>query len=83
VYEGTLAVSLYDHVKPEHRSSAAAIVLLVANLLAAPSAAMLGWIGDHASLGMAVSWMAGLFVLAAGLLGHYAYRHDIPTGVSR
>ncbi|MBM3763320.1 MAG: MFS transporter [Acidobacteria bacterium] len=83
IYEGTLAVSLYDHVKPQHRSSAAAIVLLVANLLAAPSAALLGWISDRAELGMAVSAMSVMFVFAAGLLGHYAYRHDIPTGVSR
>lgn len=83
VYEGTLAVSLYDHVRAEHRSSAAAMVLLVANLLAAPSSAILGWISDHASLSLAVSSLSVFFLFAAALLGHYAYKHDIPTGVSR
>ena len=49
-YEGTLAVALYDLVGPKQRSSAAAVVLLLANLLSAPSAALLGWIADHADL---------------------------------
>ena len=49
-YEGTLAVALYDMVGPKQRSSNAAVVLLLANLLSAPSAALLGWIADHADL---------------------------------
>ena len=68
VYEGTIAVTLYDFVAPEYRSSAAAMVLLIANLLAAPSAAMLGWISDHAPLPAAISSLAVLFPLAAGIL---------------
>ena len=68
IYEGTIAVTLYDFVAPEHRSAAAAIVLLIANLLAAPSAALLGYIGDHAPINTAISALALLFPLAAWIL---------------
>lgn len=68
IYEGTLAVSLYDHVSARYRSSAAAVVLLLANLLAAPSSAVLGWISDRADLNQAVSWLSVFFVMAAALL---------------
>jgi MFS family permease len=67
-YEGTLAVALYDLVGPKQRSSAAAVVLLLANLLSAPSAALLGWIADHADLNRAVSLLSLCFVLAAAIL---------------
>jgi MFS transporter, Spinster family, sphingosine-1-phosphate transporter len=67
-YEGTLAVALYDLVGPKQRSSAAAVVLLLANLLSAPSAALLGWIADHAELNRAVSLLSLCFVLAAAIL---------------
>ncbi|MBY0507990.1 MAG: MFS transporter [Bryobacteraceae bacterium] len=68
IYEGTLAVSLYDFVAPAHRASAAALVLLVANLLAAPSAAILGYIGDRAPLQPALAGLAVFFPLAAAIL---------------
>jgi MFS family permease len=68
IYEGTLAVSLYDHVPPAHRSSAAAVVLLLANLLAAPSSAILGRIADTANLNQAVSALSALFLLASFIL---------------
>lgn len=68
IYEGTLAVSLYDFVAPRHRSSAAALVLLIANLLGSPSAALLGWWKDHATLGPAVSSLGLCFLAAATTL---------------
>lgn len=68
IYEGTIAVTLYDFVKPEHRSAAAAIVLVIANLLAAPSSALLGYVSDHAPLNLAISGLAVLFPLAGGVL---------------
>ena len=68
IYEGTIAVTLYDFVEPRFRSSAAAVVLLIANALAAPSSALLGWISDHADLGLAVSLLSVCFVIAAALL---------------
>lgn len=68
IYEGTIAVVLYDFVKPEHRSSAAALVLVIANLLSAPSSALLGWISDRAPLGTAVSWMSLCFAAGAIVL---------------
>jgi predicted MFS family arabinose efflux permease len=71
-YEGTLAVALYDHVGPNQRSSAAAVVLVLANLLSAPSSALLGWIADRAELNQAVSLLSLCFVLAAAILFHAA-----------
>lgn len=68
VYLGSLAVSLYDFVEPRYRSSAAAVVLLLANLLASPSSALLGWIGDRTSLNTAVSALSLSFLLAAAIL---------------
>ncbi len=68
IYEGTIAVTLYDFVKPEHRSAAAAIVLVIANFLAAPSSALLGYVGDHAPLNTAIGCLAVLFPVAAGIL---------------
>jgi MFS family permease len=68
VYEGTIAVTLYDYVDAKYRSSAAAVVLVIANLLAAPSAALLGWAGDRASLGLAVSGLSVFFAVGAGVL---------------
>jgi len=68
IYEGTIAVSLYDFVLPEHRSSAAALVLLIANVMAAPSSAILGWISDRAPLNVAVGSMSACFVAGAGVL---------------
>lgn len=68
VYEGTLAVSLYDHVPARHRSSAAAVVLLLANLLAAPSSAVLGWASDYSDINQAVQYLSVFFVLASTLL---------------
>jgi hypothetical protein len=68
MYEGTIAVTLYDFVRPEHRASAAAVVLLIANLLASPSSALLGWIGDHANLPTAVSGLSVCFLIASALL---------------
>ncbi len=68
IYEGTIAVTLYDHVKPEFRSSAAAVVLVFANLLSAPSSAVLGWIADRSDLNRAVSMLSICFVVAAALL---------------
>jgi MFS family permease len=68
IYEGTIAVALYDFVRPEHRSSAASLVLLIANLLAAPSSALLGWISDRAPLGNSISAMSLSFLLAAFIL---------------
>ena len=68
VYEGTLAVSLYDHVDARYRSSAAAVVLLLSNLLAAPSGAILGFIKDHWDINTAISWLAILFVIASIVL---------------
>lgn len=68
VYVGTIAVTLYDYVEPRFRSSAAAVVLVIANALAAPSSAWLGWVSDHADLGMSVSALSLFFVIAAGLL---------------
>ncbi len=68
IYEGTIAVSLYDFVRPEHRSSAAAFVLLIANLMAAPSSWILGWISDRAPLNYAVSAMSLCFATGAVIL---------------
>lgn len=68
IYEGTIAVALYDFVLPEHRSSAAALVLLIANVMAAPSSAMLAWISDRALLNMAVSSMSLCFLAGAAVL---------------
>jgi len=68
IYEGTLAVSLYDYVPAKFRSSAAAVVLLLANLLAAPSAAILGFASDHADLRWPLSSLALFLLIAAGLL---------------
>jgi MFS family permease len=68
IYEGTIAVALYDFVLPEHRSSAAALVLLIANVMAAPSSAMLGWISDRAPLNLAVSSMSLCFLAGAIVL---------------
>lgn len=68
IYEGTIAVTLYDFVAPRYRASAAAVVLLIANLLASPSSALLGWIGDRADLGVAVSGLSACFVLGAAIL---------------
>ena len=67
-YEGTLAVALYDHVGPQQRSSAAAVVLLLANLLSAPSSALLGWIADRTELNRTVSLLSFCFVIAAAIL---------------
>ncbi|MDX2267909.1 MAG: MFS transporter [Bryobacter sp.] len=67
VYEGTIAVTLYAYVRPEHRASAAAVVLVVANLLAAPSSALLGWAADVADIQMAVRGL-GVFFLAGALV---------------
>lgn len=78
-YEGTLAVALYDLVGPRQRSSAAAVVLLLANLLSAPSAALLGWIADHADLNRAVSLLSLCFVLAAAIL---LYATRLPASAS-
>jgi MFS family permease len=68
IYEGTIAVTLYDYVDAKYRSSAAAVVLVIANLLAAPSAALLGWAGDRASLSVAVSGLSVFFAVGAGVL---------------
>ncbi len=68
MYEATIAVTLYDYVPPQYRSSAAAVVLLLANLLAAPSAAVLGWLGDQSHLTTSIRLLSILFVLAAGIL---------------
>jgi predicted MFS family arabinose efflux permease len=68
IYEGTLAVSLYDFVLPRYRSSAAAVVLVLANLLASPSAALLGWFADRAGLSLAVSWLSLFFLASAAVL---------------
>jgi MFS family permease len=78
IYEGTLAVSLYDFVAPQHRSSAAALVLLIANLLASPSAALLGWWKDQAALGPAVSSL-GLCFLAAAITLWFSRRLPLPS----
>ena len=72
-YEGTLAVALYDHVTPRQRASAAAVVLLLANLLSAPSSALLGWIADRTELNLTVSLLSLCFVVAAAIL-YYAAR---------
>jgi MFS family permease len=74
IYEGTLAVTLYDYVEPRFRSSAAAVVLVIANALAAPSSAWLGWVADHADMGTSVSALCFLFLIAAWLL--YSTRHQ-------
>lgn len=68
IYEGTIAVTLYDFVAPRYRASAAAVVLLLANLLASPSSAALGWIADHADLNQAVSGLSVCFVVGAAIL---------------
>lgn len=75
IYEGTIAVALYDFVKPEHRSSSAALVLLIANVMASPSSALLGWISDRAPLNVAVSSMSLCFVIGAAVL---AYSRNLP-----
>lgn len=81
IYEGTLAVSLYDFVQPQFRSSAAAVVLLLANLLAAPSSALLGFIADHWDLHLAVSLLSLCFLAAALVLS--ASRRLDPDFLSR
>ncbi len=68
ILTGFLAGWIAEHYAPEHRSSAAAIVLLMANLLAAPSAALLGYSGDHAPINTVISALALLFPLAAWIL---------------
>ncbi len=68
IYEGTIAVTLYDYVDARYRASAAAVVLVIANLIAAPSAALLGWAGDHANIHVAVSGLSLLFAAAAVVL---------------
>ena len=68
VYVGTIAVTLYEYVEPRFRSSAAAVVLVISNILAAPAAAWLGWVSDHAEVGPSVSALSLLFLTAAALL---------------
>lgn len=68
MYEGTIAVTLYDFVDAKYRSSAAAVVLVLANLLASPSSALLGWIGDRSSLGPAVEVLSICFIVSAAIL---------------
>jgi MFS family permease len=68
IYEGTIAVTLYDFVAPRYRASAAAVVLLIANLLASPSSAALGWVADRADLNQAVSALSVFFVVGAAVL---------------
>ena len=68
MYEATIAVTLYDYVPAEYRSSAAAVVLLLANLLAAPSSALLGWLGDQSQLTTSIRLLSILFLVAAGIL---------------
>lgn len=68
IYEGTIAVTLYDFVNARYRSSAAAVVLVIANLLASPSAAVLGWVGDHTNMNVAVSALSLFFVAGAAIL---------------
>jgi len=68
IYVGTIAVTLYDYVEARFRASAAAVVLVIANALAAPSSAWLGWVSDHADLGTSVSVLSLFFVVAAALL---------------
>jgi len=68
IYVGTLAVTLYEYVEARFRSSAAAVVLVIANILAAPSAAWLGWVSEHADLGISVSALSLCFLVAAALL---------------
>ncbi len=70
LYDASIFASVFDVVRPEARGTAAGLMNCVGWLGGGGTApVVIGYIGQASSLSLAISLTAGVYVLAAGLLG--------------
>ena len=69
VYDSNILAALFDVVPQRYHATASSWMLACAATMGSAAPAFLGWIGDHASLGIGFSSLALFYLAGASALG--------------
>jgi MFS family permease len=69
VYDSNILAALFDVVSPRYHATASSLMLACAATMGSAAPAVLGWIGDHASLRSGFTSLAVFYLAGAAALG--------------